>query len=204
MHRGRPLRAVVAAGLLAALLLAGAAGARLVPARLRPGAPGLPARERPFHAYSSEFSPAMIETAATARVGQARFVGSSFLVQVTEMRRLAGPQWGAFAPVAKDGEVLRLHIAFEHPAGCAGFGAASAGIGVGVALAYQNGYDSERGGLSVVEGTCSVDPAQSLPPGWRSAGVCQFSYKRAWGPRYLVLSFIEDGAVHPQVKIPVD
>ncbi len=201
-YKGPPLKAVAVMTVSAALMLA--AGAGLLSGRIQPLVADLPVREHPFHKYSSEFSPTAIQRAATARVGQYRFIGSSFLVRVEKMEKFTGLRWGTPVRVAENHELLRVRLTFEHPAGCAGFGATSTGIGVGVALAYRNGYDSERGGLAVVEGTCGVDPAQSLPPGWQSEGVCQFYYNRAWGPRYLVLSFIEDGVVLPQIKIPID
>lgn len=203
VREGPPLKAVAALALSAALLVAAVAGARILASRMQPRAADLPARERPSHEYSSEFSLAALERANTFPVGQYRFIGSSFLVHVAEVEKSAVPRRGALARGADNHELLRVRLTLEHPGGCAGFGA-STGKGVSLALAYRNGYDSERGGLSVVQGTCSVDPARSLAPGWRSSGVCEFHYDKAWGPLYLVLSSIEDGVVRPQAKIPID
>lgn len=142
-------------------------------------------RERPDHQYAKGYSLAMVEGARSMPVGQHRIIGSDYLVQVTKVEKIIA---------AKNHEFLRYEIEFEHFFGCSGAG--GSGTGVSVVLAYRNGYDAAPAGVSVIEGACSVNAAEKRPLGWRSKGVCQFYYDKAWNPRYLVL-----GAVDAKINV---
>lgn len=160
-------------------------------------------RERPTDEYTKDWSHDMVEAAATFPVGQYRIVGTGFLVRVIKVERLAGhPGRGGTVQAADNHEYLRVEAEFEHMFGCSGV-TESTGKGVGVALAYRDGYDAAPDGVAEVEGACGVDATKRYPVGWRSKGICEFYYNKAWAPRYLVLSEVdlERGVNRPAAKV---
>lgn len=160
-------------------------------------------RERPTQEYTKDWSLDMVEAATTFPVGQYRIVGTGFLVRVIKVERLSShPGRGGMVQAADNHEYLRVEAEFEHMFGCSGV-TESTGKGVGVTLAYRDGYDAAPDGVAEVEGACGVDATKRYPVGWRSKGVCQFYYNKAWEPLYLVLSEVdlERGVNRPSAKV---
>lgn len=179
----------------------------------------LGAREKPTHEHTKAYS-AAVEGASTIPVGQYRIIAGDFIVQVSKIERLTQyPFQGSFTDpltqelreqgkylikAAEGHEFLRYEIEFQHLFGCSGVGQ-GVGTGVSVALVHQDGYDSTPADVSVIEGTCSVDPNEKKAVDWRARGVCQFYYDKAWKPQYLVLGEIDlnKGIDRPAAKIAI-
>lgn len=175
----------------------------------------LTAREEPALRYLDGYSPASVETLRKLRVGQYAFVGLNYLARVTQVKKVEGclhngssvdSQGGSshkegdlLIGAAEDHEFLVYHIQLEHVAGC-GLTRPTSGNGVGVALAYRNGYDTDP---TVVEGKCNVNISEEIMPGWRGEGLCRFHYNKAWEPQYLILTAHKDDMVRPVRRIPI-